>query len=391
MTNYSSWESKAKALVEEAEEEDAKAKEESDKALGLTEGPKGPPTVKAEEQMKELGDHSDQRKGFIELQKKREVTVTHSKQDEVVDLSAASEYKLKAVRISGSADVKYVVPPGSEIIKLMIDKCKGVQIDLQDTLLTSNLELYACDNVTVVLSSPMGTVQVDECEAPVEVSFADVEHVGKIYHQNSPGLKIEWRSGNGAGLHEAGRKGAAQWVTCVDTKPRSAVLITAPVKRGEGEFPLDLDGKPLEVPGLSEPDEEALPAVEEKRKQADAKRLSGNDMFRANDFMQAAAEYTASINLDPTVAAVFANRSQCWLKLGNHEKALADAEKVIELDPSNAKGWFRKGMSLHAMERYPEAIPALAEAEKLDPKNKQIPDAIKMAQMKARKQAASGY
>ena len=43
---------------------------------------------------------------------------------------------------------------------------------------------------------------------------------------------------------------------------------------------------------------------------------------------------------------------------------------------------------MHAMKRYPEAIPALVEAEKLEPNNKQIPEAIKMAQLMARKQAA---
>jgi len=79
------------------------------------------------------------------------------------------------------------------------------------------------------------------------------------------------------------------------------------------------------------------------------------------------------------------------LKLGDHEKALADAKKTTEVDPSNAKGWFRQGMALHAMKRYPEAIPVLLEGEKLDPTNKQIQDAIKMAQLMARKEASSGY
>lgn len=193
-----------------------------------------------------------------------------------------------------------------------------------------------------------------------------------------------------------GRPGAAQWCTGVDSsRSHSAadVLLTTPVMRGEGEFPIDLNGKPLQVPGatLHEPDAETGPAAEERKKKAEEKRLAGNDMFRASDFMQAAMEYTAAIELDPEVATVWANRSQCWLKLGDHDKALADAVKVTEIDPSNAKGWFRKGMSLHAMKRYPEAIPALAEAEKLDPKNKQIPEAIKMAQLMARKQAAAGY
>merc|ERR1711953_1494454 len=98
-------------------------------------------------------------------------------------------------------------------------------------------------------------------------------------------------------------------------------------------------------------------------------------------------EYTAALELDDNVGAIWANRLQCWLKLGNNEKALDDAQKCTEVDPSNAKGWFRKGMSLHAMKRYPEAIPALLEAEKIEPSNKQVQDAIKMSQLMTRKQA----
>lgn len=393
-TNFSAWDSKASALVKEAEEEDAKAKEESDKALGLSDGPKGPPTAQAEKQLKELDGHSSQRKDFISWTQDREVSVTHTKQDEVIALTGAG-YDGKGVRIAGSEDVKYVVPADSQVVKLMIDKCKRVEVEIHARLMTQTVELAYCENTTVNITTPMGTIQVDECQDNVEVVFAEVDHMGRVYHQNSPGLKINWRLGGDENSHQIGRTGAAQWCTSVDTSKRSNadVLITTPVVRGEGQFPIDLTGQPFQVPGgiLPEPEEETGPAAEERKKQAEEKRLKGNDMFRASDFMQATMLYTAALELDPTAATVWANRSQCWLKLGDHDKALADAVKVTEIDPSNAKGWFRKGMSLHAMKRFAEAIPALAEAEKLDPKNKQIPDAIKMAQMKARQQAAGGY
>merc|ERR1712083_650032 len=158
-----------------------------------------------------------------------------------------------------------------------------------------------------------------------------------------------------------------------------AGLLTKVVQRGENEFPIDPTCTNSESP------ESHAAILEDSRSQVELKRQSGNAMFRANDFLQAAMEYTAALELDPTNDALYANRSQCWLKLGNHEKAFDDALKCTEVDPSNAKGWFRKGMSLHAMERHPEAIPALLEAEKLEPNNKQIAEAIKMAQLKARK------
>merc|ERR1711871_439603 len=110
-------------------------------------------------------------------------------------------------------------------------------------------------------------------------------------------------------------------------------------------------------------------------------------MFRASDFMQAAMAYTEALNLDDSCAPIWANRAACWMKLGDHTKSLADATKCTEVDPSYAKGWFRKGMSFHAMKNYREAIPALLEAEKLEPTNKQIVEAIKMSQLMARKDA----
>lgn len=83
-----------------------------------------------------------------------------------------------------------------------------------------------------------------------------------------------------------------------------------------------------------------------------------------------------------------ANRAQCFLKMGDPEKALRDSERCIEVGPADfAKGHFRKGMALHAMKRFGEAVSALAEAERQDPKSKQIQDAIKMSGMMARKQA----
>jgi len=46
------------------------------------------------------------------------------------------------------------------------------------------------------------------------------------------------------------------------------------------------------------------------------------------------------------------------------------------------KGVFRKGLALHAMGRYREAIDALAKAQKVEPKNKQIKQALQFAEVR---------
>lgn len=389
MTNYNAWDSKATALVREADEQEKEEKLENDKALGLEGGPKGPPTAKAESELKELGEHSEKKKEFIDWSKKKEVDYTHAPQEEPIILEG-EEVKDKLVRLTSSKDVTYVIPEGAGVVKLILDKCTGVRVRVLGSIITSTVEAVRCANVTFELAVPIGTFQVDECTSPVEVNFAEQDHVGRIYHQNSPGLSV---SIGGAAADIVGKTGEVQHFTRIT----SAGLTTNFVQRGEGDFPKDLPGDHLgsgfnTVDGVrlpvEQPEPETAPAAEERRQKAEAKRLAGNEMFRANDYFQAAMEYTRALELDPTISALYANRSQCWLKLGNHEKALEDAEKVTELEPANPKGWFRKGMSLHAMKRFQEAIPALLEAEKLDPSNKQIPEAIKMAQMMCRRQAS---
>jgi tetratricopeptide (TPR) repeat protein len=79
---------------------------------------------------------------------------------------------------------------------------------------------------------------------------------------------------------------------------------------------------------------------------------------------------------------VLSNRSACFLKLGHHDKALKDGRDAEILDPTYVKGIFRKGLALHAMGRYDEAIVSLAAALKIEPKNKQIKQALGFAEMR---------
>jgi len=405
MTNYQSWDSKATALVRKAEEEEKKEEAEANDALGLDGIPRGPPTVKAEEQIGELGEHSEKRKEFIDWSKKREISQTHKTQEEPIMLDT-EEVKGMALRLIGSEGVTYVIPEGSGVVKLVLDKCKNVRVQVLAPIITSTIEAYRCVDVTFDLSVPMGTFQVDECVKPVTVNFAERDHVGRLYHQNSPGLSV----GFDGELHVEGRAGEVQHYTRLADAAAKHPFITDFVRRGEGDFPVDMPGDAtnlelleiarkhgyttteggqiLREPEAEQPEPEVDPEIEQNRRKAEVKRAAGNEMFRANDFFQAAMEYTSALELDPKATALYANRSVCWLKLGNHEKALEDAKKCTDIDPTNAKGWFRQGMSLHAMKRFGEAIPALIEAEKLDPKNKQIPEAIKMAQLMARKEAA---
>jgi len=386
MTNYPCWDTKASMLVSEVEEQERSEQLFCDKALGLEEGPKGPPTEQAEAQLNQLGKHSKKKLEFIDWSKAREVALTHFAQEEPIELSGP-EVDGKAVRLNGSEGVTYLVPKGTA--KLIVDRCCRICIRMLDTMVTSTLELYACSDLDLHLGQPLGTLQVDECFESVRVVYSERDHVGHVYHQNSPGLSISY-AGDSSELQVVGSEGAVQLCSRVSPEGSQKLFWTSPVRRGEGEFPVDLPrgakGVPMPVRSI-QPEPEVAPSQKERQELAAQRRQMGNDMFRANDFMYAIVHYTEALHLDPT-GAVWANRAQCWLKLGDHEKALADAQQCTEVDPANPKGWFRKGVSFHARQHHAEAILALLEAERLEPHNKQIRDAIKMAQHMARKNTA---
>lgn len=123
---------------------------------------------------------------------------------------------------------------------------------------------------------------------------------------------------------------------------------------------------------------------------AEGRKEKGNEAFKEGNYPQAAVFYTQALELAPQHHIALANRSACFLKMGEHEKALADAEACVAAKSDFVKGHFRRGLSLHAMGRYGEAVGALEKAEKMDPKNKQVVDALRMAAFKARRQAEAG-
>ncbi|KAL7444857.1 hypothetical protein ACHAXM_009682 [Skeletonema potamos] len=136
-------------------------------------------------------------------------------------------------------------------------------------------------------------------------------------------------------------------------------------------------------------------------------KAKGNEAFTAGEYAQAILLYTMALDEAaqlpdaPNVAekigssevseplqqlfprhVVLSNRSACFLKLGHHEKALKDGSDAEILNPTYVKGVFRKGLALHAMGRYREAIDALAKAQKVEPKNKQIKQALQFAEVR---------
>jgi len=84
----------------------------------------------------------------------------------------------------------------------------------------------------------------------------------------------------------------------------------------------------------------------------------GDAAFIAGNYETAIELYSATIDLDPAKASIFASRCNAELETKQWKEALVDAQKVIELDPSSYVGYKLKHAALHGAQHYDEAIMA---------------------------------
>ncbi|KAL3928509.1 MAG: hypothetical protein SGBAC_012623 [Bacillariaceae sp.] len=179
-------------------------------------------------------------------------------------------------------------------------------------------------------------------------------------------------------------------------------------KDGKGGFKVTKDDNVALAPAAKEEEEEDVEEVYGSmgKEQIDAivnecdkNKARGNEAFGAGEYAQAILLYSLALDKagelpDATeIPAVktkqlfprdvtLSNRAACFLKLGEHEKAEADALRATNINPTNVKALFRRGLALHAMKKFMQALPVLAEAHKLEPKNKQIKEALQFAEVR---------
>lgn len=75
---------------------------------------------------------------------------------------------------------------------------------------------------------------------------------------------------------------------------------------------------------------------------AEALKMKGNSLMSQKLYDSAIEQYTEAIKLDQN-PVYYSNRAAAWGGLGEHAKAVEDAEKAIELDPTFSKAYSRLG------------------------------------------------
>ena len=88
--------------------------------------------------------------------------------------------------------------------------------------------------------------------------------------------------------------------------------------------------------------------------QAEQLKLKGNALMSSKDYAGAIAAYTPAIGLDPTNPVYYSNRAAAHSSNNNHEEAVKDAQKAIEVDPNFVKGYHRLGQVLESFLSLPQ-------------------------------------
>uniref|UniRef100_A0ACD5V829 Uncharacterized protein n=1 Tax=Avena sativa TaxID=4498 RepID=A0ACD5V829_AVESA len=121
-----------------------------------------------------------------------------------------------------------------------------------------------------------------------------------------------------------------------------------------------------------------LATVSAKERIADLKS-QGKEAFAKKDYLAAMYFYGLLMEIDPFDAAMFANRSLCWLRKGEGHRALLDAQQCKMMRPDWSKAWYREGAALSFMKDYAGAAAAFREALRLDSKSNEIKEALREA------------
>jgi len=106
---------------------------------------------------------------------------------------------------------------------------------------------------------------------------------------------------------------------------------------------------------------------EERAKMADEKKVEGNGYFAKRWYHKAIKKYSIAILLDENNAAYYGNRSACYLALEDAVKALSDAERSVEIDPSYVKGWNRSCQAYILLGKLDKAMEMCDQIVKISP------------------------
>ncbi|XP_010278138.1 PREDICTED: ankyrin-1-like isoform X2 [Nelumbo nucifera] len=105
-------------------------------------------------------------------------------------------------------------------------------------------------------------------------------------------------------------------------------------------------------------------------------KAKGEDAFKRKEYLMAIRWYTEAMNADPLGATLLSNRSLCWARLKEGERALSDATACIMLRPDWPKAYYREGAAWMLLKEFGRAADAFSNGLDLDPENRELQKAF---------------
>ncbi|XP_020091446.1 ankyrin-1-like [Ananas comosus] len=105
-------------------------------------------------------------------------------------------------------------------------------------------------------------------------------------------------------------------------------------------------------------------------------KSKGGNAFKKNEYLTAIYYYSMAMEMNPLDATIFSNRSVCWLRRGEGDRALHDAQVCRMLRPKWPKACYREGAARSLLNDYAGAADAFLEGLTLDPGNEEIEKAL---------------
>uniref|UniRef100_A0ACD6AJ36 Uncharacterized protein n=1 Tax=Avena sativa TaxID=4498 RepID=A0ACD6AJ36_AVESA len=108
-------------------------------------------------------------------------------------------------------------------------------------------------------------------------------------------------------------------------------------------------------------------------------KLEANKAYRRKDYVTAARLYHAALGYFREDKTLISNRSLCWLKMGEGDKALRDAQICRRRYGDWPKACFLEGAARMLLKDYEKARDAFVDGLKLDTGNTEIENALREA------------
>lgn len=275
-------------------------------------------------------------------------------------------------------------PPVLGLIKVFIEDVSDMEVLVSCKILTGCIELYKCHNVSVRIHTPLPTVQVDD-STHVTLIHPMPYHAAadRILHAGCNNLSIRIPKDSTSQTNSTANDNILVETTCNYLADGAVAVGNAPPE--EFQFVTTLDPRRGVV--STQPVNPTERSAEVDTKAAASLKAKGNEAFAAGEYAQAVLHYSMAIDktdatTTPSTDVLFSNRAAALLKLGEHERAAADAQTAIERNPANCKAHFRLGVARHAMGKYREALEVLGKAHQMEPKNEQVKQALQFSQVR---------